>query len=132
MHDKAYAAGVIDCDGSMGGYLSGRNEVLQLIVVVGVIDARLPIWLMERYGGKVRLQVKPQAHPEYRTMYRWELNGLAAAAFVKTIKPHLVIKAEQAEVFLKLAKTVTSNGKRLSPESKATRRTLVAELSALK
>jgi len=132
VHDVVYAAGVVDCDGSIGGYMSGKYESLQLIVVVGVIDPRLPVWLMARFGGKMRMQAKSQHHPEHRDMYRWELNGLKAAAFVKAIKPHLVIKAEQAEVFLQLAKTVTPTGKRLSPEMKATRRILVAELSALK
>ena len=43
-------------------------------------------------------------------MFTWKCSGKEAEAFVKIIKPYLVQKNEEAEVFLKFRNTITNQG----------------------
>lgn len=128
--DKAYAAGVIDSDGSLGAYLSGKNDIMKLVVTVSVLDPRVPAWFMERWGGGVGEQVNTLE--KGRVLWRWQLVGIKSATFVRDVLPYLVAKREQADIYIRLASTMTSNGCRVTQETKALRREWVEELSRLK
>jgi len=96
----AWAAGVVDCDGSIfiAGKGSGR---FALGVNAGNTDPRLPeaMKAVAGYGILTSGKRKPVS-PAQRTLYLWIIQGAQAETFLKRILPYLVIKREQAELAL--------------------------------
>jgi hypothetical protein len=127
----AYAAGVLDSDGSLGAYMSGPNRLLKLVITVAVLDARLPEWLEARWGGNTSRFVDNRDN-NARPLWRWQIQGRKSRGFVSDLLPYLVIKGEQANLYLRLCDTVTKGGYKVTPDTRELREELAAELKRLK
>lgn len=93
-----YAAGLIDGEGYIGIQESGGS--FQVRLKVTMTDKGMAAMLrMERmYGGKIdgpRL-----ATDRNRASYSWRLTGVKASALIATLRPHLLVKAEAADLAL--------------------------------
>jgi len=127
----AYAAGVLDSDGSLGAYISKERQILKLVITVAVLDHRMPLWFQERWGG-IKSRFVDNRDNNSRTLWRWQTHGIKSGPFVRDVLPYLVIKGEQANLYLALADTMTAGGFRVTPATKALRLELAAELKRLK
>ncbi len=110
--DCAYAAGILDGEGTIG--VSIRGSSLCVMVEVWNTDSRLAKWLQERFGGMppyVRLNNSFCAKP----LHRWALFGSASLSFLQSIQPYLVLKQQQCALCLELLTELSpGKGKRLT------------------
>jgi hypothetical protein len=93
-----YAAGLIDGEGYIGIQESGGSFQVRLKVTMtdkGMVALRR----MERlHGGKID---GPRAATERnRASYSWRLTGAKASELIATLRPHLLVKAEAADIAL--------------------------------
>jgi len=96
--DLAYAAGVIDSDGSiMIRHGKARTKFPRhiLTIVVGMADADACKWLHEKWPGRLWVQ---QDNPKWRPIFRWQIYSNKAAEFLKQILPYLKVKSRQAKI----------------------------------
>lgn len=89
--DKAYTAGVIDSDGSIGIQVSRAGGSYWLIVNVTQKDVPIVRWLEGAWNGSHL--VGP-----YEKGFCWYITGQAAAPFLEEILPYLTLKKREAEV----------------------------------
>jgi len=95
MRDLAYAAGCIDCDGTI--CYTGRNP--HAIVSLGNTNPAIPEWLQERFGGNIYSR-EHKDHPKWKGLQTWMINGMAAVEFLKKIRPWLIQKQAQADLVI--------------------------------
>lgn len=121
MRDLAYAAGAIDCDGTIG-YI-GRNP--RTVVSLGNTNPAIPEWLQERFGGAVYEQPAGKGirgtHPNWKGLQTWMISGMAAVEFLKKIRPWLIQKQAQADLVIEATEATARTGYRLTPEQKTLR-----------
>lgn len=95
--DLAYLAGIIDGEGCISivkypwGHFNCRISVVNT-------DVRLMVWLQESWGGG--LSTPRQVKPHWKPTMMWILSGEKAVDLIKELQPYLMLKKEQAEVFL--------------------------------
>jgi len=94
--DLAWAAGVVDGEGSIGAYTNGASAYV-LSLQVGNTDFRMVSKLHDMFGGSLR-ETNPCASG--RTYWQWKINAQKAGEAIRLIMPYLVTKKEQAEVAL--------------------------------
>ena len=100
--DLAYAAGIIDGEGSIQIRKHRRSEYYVgyhycMDVQVSMIDPEVPLWLKRTFGGS--LQFYP-AKGKRQEVYHWAITTNKAATFLSLILPFLKIKGAQAEIAL--------------------------------
>lgn len=109
--DKAYAAGLIDGEGTIliTHYKPWRNrhEGYRLVVELGMCDSVAPMWLQLRFGGRLKQYSRPKT--TMRPVYRWNLTDSKAAAFLTAIMPYLKTKRAQAEIAVEYQAMKVSN-----------------------
>ena len=100
-NDLAYAAGLIDGEGSIQ-IVKHRDPTcrqgykLWLNVTVSMCDPEAVEWANNTFGGSL---YTPKAKTSSgRTIYRWSVTTRAAANFLKSIRPFLKVKAEVADI----------------------------------
>lgn len=144
--DLAYAAGLIDGEGTIGitelkpsprGRSDGRalrkNPSHRIYVAISMTDRVAVQWMHEVFGGNFQT-VKP-AQPQHKQSFRWSLGSQRAAEFCELIRPYLKIKGPQAGISAKFyseclgRKFQGSVG--LPDDELAKRRKLLAEVKAL-
>lgn len=130
--EAAYAAGIFDGEGTVS--LTWRpnrhgRRYAQLSITIGNTDVRVLQWLAERFGGSWTQQ--KQAWANAKPFYRWMAWTARAEAFLQIVRPHLILKAEQADLALRFRETITTRGQRLAPEVEIERLGLKAELTKL-
>lgn len=109
----AYAAGVIDSDGSIflygGKRDTGHSKIVYYTenVSIGQVDPQA-IELMERlFGGSTHKQERTQTNlfkGQCKPILHWRVTGKKAVACLEAILPFLRIKRQQAELALKFHK----------------------------
>ena len=107
MHDQ-YAAGLIDGEGCIR-LMESRRGVVRVSVEVQMSVKALPILqqLRSTYGGNA-LSSKRDARTKTRAeTWSWRMGGTEAVEFLRRIKPHLILKTEQAELAIWLHETVS-------------------------
>jgi hypothetical protein len=92
--DKAYAAGVLDSDGSLGVYAVGNGHAKSQ-VVIAIQDTELLLWLQETWGGRIESNGKNQR------VNKW----IASTAnirkqFLLDVLPYLRTKKEVAQLVI--------------------------------
>ena len=107
---KSYMAGIIDADGcinlSMYSKKRYRNLCFDSVIAVEMAGNRVPMYLLNVTGiGHIHSRIRPGRE---KMMFRWQVSGNEADAFIKEIKPFLVLKGRQAEIFIEFRKTVNS------------------------
>ncbi len=102
--DLAYAAGIIDGEGSIGiackkPEKSNHSPNHFAHITVGMTDHQVPEWLHETFGGNLRY--KP-ADPPRRAQASWRVSYRLARRFLKAVQPYLKVKNPQAALALQL------------------------------
>lgn len=130
--DIRYAAGIVDGEGSIAVWRA-TNRTYQ--ADVSITNTYLP--LLEafhvQYGGKPpRVANKWTTRPNWKVLYRWNLPGQTALAFLKSIEPHLIVKREQAILTIEFLENLSpGRGGKLSPDQWTRRDQIVDRMKAL-
>lgn len=111
--DLAYAAGIIDGEGSIGVYSNKDKRVtlgkkFRLTVQVGMSDPQPIDFLHYVFGGSSTTVNGRQSG--YRLRYLWALSTQQAKGFLIAILPYLKGKREQAEVAIQFQKHLRPKG----------------------
>jgi hypothetical protein len=99
-HDLAYAAGIIDGEGSVGIYeVTPRNRPqFNVQIRVKMCDKDVVEWLADTFGGSV--QVCKPYNDKCREQYSWCCTGRTARKFAEAIYPWAKCKRIHLEVIL--------------------------------
>lgn len=94
----SYVAGLFDGEGSVGLYESNNTFSFRSQMVQTVAPVTLQIWneLQARWGGNLNFGRSLSG----RERMNWQVGQMRAARFLATIRPWLIIKAEQVDVAL--------------------------------
>ena len=103
---RSYAAGVIDCDGSIYVANCGKSQSPHLRVAVYNTRRGLIDWFADKYGGTVGECKRGGRSREYS----WTLYGRGASTVLMDILPYLVIKREQALLAIEFISTLSEDG----------------------
>lgn len=110
---RAYAAGVIDCDGAIWICRSsrGRNRATHS-VRVNVTNTRPELidWFSLNLVGSSAGQAYTK-NPRAKAVSRWQATSLNAKHVLEQVLPFLVLKREQALVALEFCSTLEVSGK---------------------
>lgn len=126
----AWAAGFFDGEGCIFGYEHverGHGRFAFGLTVSQVVEA--PIRTLHRYwGGSVRhLPRRVAIHSE---QWHWQVRGRDAADFLRTVLPHLQVKAASARVALPCLFRTHKRGVRYTQAEMVERRAAIAFLYA--
>lgn len=119
----AWAAGFFDGEGSVGVYKTGKSWLTPCSV--GNTDRASLEFLQERWGGTI--YDNPVQKGCHLPCWKWVCTD---TAFLRAIRPYLLIKGDQVDLYLEFRATVSTA--RLTPEVRARREEIVAELKELK
>lgn len=107
--DAAWAAGIIDGEGTIGfyrarsrnqrGYIAGRWTYM-ISVTVGNTDLRMLDRLVEGFGARIYPMNHREGPTNRKPMWQWTVRGPRAVAMLRAIEPYLVTKREQARLVL--------------------------------
>jgi hypothetical protein len=127
--DLAWAAGIIDGEGSIGIYrnTTKSHARLTLQVSVGNTDPRMCLRLRDLFGGSVYAV----HHRKGKSYLNWAVVGKRAADLCHLIEPYVICKRDQVEVGLAWEKTLKTRGHALSDEELETRQRLSDRLKTL-
>jgi len=116
--------------------LRNPEAALYLVITVANTDARLILWLLERFGGSFSDSTgKKNFDCGRKTCYHWTASSNRAAWILYNCLPYFVIKKEQADIGIQLQETmlrVRGRGIELSPEVVSTRKRLKQNLLIMK
>lgn len=129
--DLAYAAGLLDGEGTIGIMCKrrGLSTWHELVIATTLIDGQdlLPA-LAQTFGGTAI----PYKHPQGHYYWRWTLYTREAARFLAAVSPYLRLKQQQAEIALEFARLPHMRGaQRLPKELIVERERLRLALKAL-
>lgn len=107
--EAAYAAGFFDGEGCIGismqiGATSRGKRYpdvrrFYLFVSLSQNDPAPINWLMEKFGGSARFVRGKKSYKEgYYERWNWAITTKQALSFLRTIRPFLIVKAEQADL----------------------------------
>ena len=114
LQDLGYAAGFIDGEGSImikrsKGNRPGRpTPEYRVVVSCANTDKRPLEWLAYKFGGSIKPYVRQT--PRHKDTFTWTITAKSAVAFIKLIKPYLIIKHNQAEVAIMFQTSVKNIG----------------------
>jgi hypothetical protein len=119
----AYLAGIIDGEGCIFINKAARPDCASpsywLGLRVGNTDHRLMEWLSRAYGGRVRpMRVVGNRRPAWE----WSINGPPAASALRSARPHMIIKARQADIAIAFQERVSSRPAGRLAEAEVARR----------
>lgn len=127
--ELAYAAGVIDGEGTIGIATvkpRGRRKSPSFrgYVSMAQTDIRLCIWMQERFGG--RIFSYPARKPGQKGIHHWRIGGPTILDFLSDVRPYLVLKGEQADLVARLYTETEFKQRRSLPSDIITARTELA------
>lgn len=138
--DLAYAAGIIDGEGSLGITEVARRPRPErpnaqgvqhrIYLAVTMVDAACPLLLCEMFGG----HVGTYQYNEHRPQIRWSLSGSRAADCCEALMPYLRLKRQQAELVIRFQREIRGGhrgARRVTQDELAARRAMVVESKAL-
>ena len=127
----AYFAGLFDGEGCIGIYKHPRSGFSYKLTLSNT-DPRPLIRAHQIFGGHLRKSTRAGQGTHQRDIWRWEPDGRRSSRFLMAIYPHLIIKKEQASIFLRIIESVKTGGRRRSPEHVAAVVAAAADLRRLK
>jgi hypothetical protein len=101
----AYLAGIIDGEGTISVCMVHRPDgVNALHKMLGVFNTNYTLiaWLKERFGGVVHSRTRSD---KWKQEHQLKWSAEEASELLAKVLPYLVIKKEQAEIFIQLHKT---------------------------
>lgn len=110
-----YAAGFFDGEGSINIVRSknSSNGRVHHALAVSVSQVRRePLdMLVEKYGGTVTT-TRCQPDKNWRPAHRWNIRSQQAENFLRDIRPHLIVKAAEADIALEFRSIKAARGGR--------------------
>jgi hypothetical protein len=88
--EAAYAAGILDGEGSISVTRNHSGRWPSPQVSVASTDRELLEWLQVRFGGSI--STKQPRQPQHSLSFDWKLTDRRALRFLMMVKPHLVIE----------------------------------------
>lgn len=104
----AYAAGLVDGEGCITAKSTKSGTGIGIRVLIGMSTKAQAVLnrMCSVYGGTLITQNPP--NPKHSPITTWTVTGAEAARFLDRIGPHLILKAEQAAIALKIDMIRTS------------------------
>lgn len=134
--DKAYLAGFVDGEGSIGYYFHAGKNRYEATLSITNTDPRIMDWIKVRidYGNFVNYTKQDASGRRKHVAHVWRINNKPRVKdFLEAITPYLVIKREQAELLLNLWATEGHQSKvRNTPAVVENRLAVSMELKRLK
>ena len=139
---RAYAAGLFDGEGCVQVYMGqGRTRnCFRTTLSISGVDLRPLRWLCSRYGGNISVarlngNPRPDGSPR-RDLGTWQVFGEEAERFARDIRPFLIVKAEQLDLWFDARGMLRPRGRQargqLTDEEYEQRREIVAKVKELK
>lgn len=116
MHTReelAYLAGIVDGEGTIQIIKqSNKGSVPYHTAALYVTnsDMRLLEWIQSRFGGNIT-KARQHVGKNWRPVYRIQIYGDLSLQVVKLIEPFLVLKREQAQLFIEFRDRIRQPGK---------------------
>jgi len=140
--EKAYLAGVIDCDGHIGlvQRKKGKPGYYDPRVTISNTNQEFAKYFKERYKGVMHIQIHraksydndSRRHPEnWKPKYQIAFVSARARSILRTIYPYLIGKKDQADCIFEYSKTILPCGCHVSDELKKKRIIIYNKLRAL-
>ena len=133
--DIIYLAGIIDGEGTISVNI-GRKKGTDAPYLHGqlrVANTNLELinWLVSKFSGSIIKRKKKESY--HKQGYEWHLGMHPASEILKKCRAFLIIKKEQAELFIKLADRMKANRSRslLTDQEKEERKNLIEEFRQL-
>ena len=104
----AYAAGLVDGEGCITAKATKSGTGMGIRVLIGMATKAQEVLarMQGTYGGTLITQ--SPTNPTHSQITTWTVTGADAAAFLRRIEPHLMLKMEQARIALKINEIRTS------------------------
>lgn len=106
----AYAAGLFDGEGMIRIashiHRDKVTRIYQLHATIGVNFYPVVVLLKKKYGGSIHENRHDLRNPRNRIQFNWVATSQQAAAFLRDVRPHLIIKADQADLALEFQANV--------------------------
>jgi hypothetical protein len=129
--EAAYAAGILDGEGSVYLSRNRRSRWPSPMVSVASTDHELLEWLRSRAGGSI--VQKKTYQPQHARSYDWKLTDRRALMFLEIVRPFLVIKRKitRCDLLLDEYLACTPRNGRYTLEIEARKRELIERFSSL-
>jgi len=129
--EAAYAAGILDGEGSICFSRNHTSRWPSPIVSVASTDREVLEWLHSHAGGSI--SQKRTYQPQHTPSYDWKLTDRRALGFLKIVRPFLVIKRKITRCDLLLAEYLacTPRNGRYTSEMATHKRDLIERFSSL-
>ncbi len=129
--EAAYAAGILDGEGSIQFARQRKLRWPSPIVSVSSTDRELLEWFRSHLGGSIIRKRTYKSH--HLPSFDWKLTDRRAIEFLKIVRPFLVIRRKIARCDLLLASYLecTPRNGRYSPETATRKRELIERFSSL-
>lgn len=133
-----YAAGLVDGEGCITAKSAKSGTGMGIRVLVGMATKaqEILVRMQSTYGGTLITQ--EPSNKSHAPITTWTVNGRQAAAFLRRIEPHLILKSEHAKVALQIEELRTSQPRigsrdhyRWSPEATAQAKEYADQLTRL-
>ena len=109
--ELSYAAAAVDGEGCIGIRIVKNVRSVRpqyaLVLSVSNCDPRLPRKMAKFFGGNV---IRRTHDKRRRPLYEWRITSTKAARALEAMRPYLLIKGEQADLFIEFAKTLKRVG----------------------
>lgn len=105
----AYFAGFFDGEGMVAIYRK------KYVVCMTNTDVRPLKRAQDLWGGFINTQGASTRPGAIRDLWRWQIYGHGARIFLETIRPYLILKAEQVDVYLDVLSRVPRKGGAYGP-----------------
>lgn len=128
-------AGIIDGEGSIcifpyygRHYKYGKYPRYKPALCVTNTNRKLMEWIVENFGGTIQVvKRKRDQLKTHKQNHHWLVSHEKAANIIRAILPYLVIKREQADLFLTFQATARRSGLQGTPEPVRKLRSEIAE-----
>jgi hypothetical protein len=129
--EAAYAAGILDGEGSIALTRNRKSRWPSPQVSVSSTDKELLVWLRSRFGGSI--VIKKPRRSNHSVSYEWKLTDRRALGFLQTTQKHLVIerKASEAKLLLDSYLECTPRNGRYTREMAEKKLALIEQFASL-
>lgn len=107
--DLAYLAGLVDGEGTVSCSTTINKKGLQVLhKQLSIFNTNLVLisWITSRFGGVVHSR---QRSTKWKEEHQVKWSATEASVILELVLPYLVIKKEQAEIFIALHKTKSNS-----------------------
>lgn len=94
----AYAAGIIDGEGTIGAWISPSHGSISMHVSVGMTDKMIPEWFLQQFGGSLRCNTTGK--PQHKPCWVWNAFTSDQLPLCRLLIPFLKLKQRQARLLM--------------------------------